>query len=308
MPAFLAIVRLLRPGDWTKSVFVLIPAIFWLASTGRDAGTEAQHAVLCGSLVALVAFCAVSSGWYCINDALDAAEDRQHPTKRGRPVASGAVPVRVAWAVGLSFVVGGLAIASLAGEAASIVIGAYIGLQVLYNLRLKRTAYVDVATIAAGFCLRAVAGAVASDIPMSAWLLICCFFLTLFLGLVKRLCDLSAADQWKQRAGYGDARELDWLLGIAAAVTLLAYLMYTTSEHAQTLYKGRAYGLAMLSPLVLLALHRFHRRAVRGLSDSPLAALREDPWMCVAVLGWGVCAGVVLFCDCVEPMLSRLLL
>lgn len=301
------ILRLLRPGDWTKNVFVLLPAFFWMASLGRDASMEEWHEVLLGTALGFLAFCLAASGWYCVNDALDAEEDRLHPVKQRRPVASGAVTRSTAMVLGAVLVAASVGAAAAASRAAALVMVVYIGLQVAYNLRLKRTVYVDVATIAVGFCLRAVEGAVAAAIPISAWLLICAFFLTLFLGLVKRVCDMHAGGEWQQRAGYGDPRELDWLLGIAATVTLLAYLMYTTSEHAKTLYGVRAYGLAFLSPLVLLALQRFHRRALQGLSDSPLAALREDPWIRVAVLGWAIGAGLVLFWTPVAPILSRLL-
>ncbi len=306
MPALGSILRLLRPGDWTKNVFVVIPVVFWAASRGQDVSHEELHRALLGTALAFVAFCAASSGWYCINDALDAGHDRLHPKKRLRPVASGDVSSTFAAGLGLTLVATGLLVASMASRGALIVMAAYIGLQVLYNLRLKRTTYVDVAAIATGFCLRAVDGAAAAGIDVSAWLLLCTFFLTLYLGLVKRMCDLSAGAGWTQRAGYGDHRELDWLLGISACLTVVLYLGYTMSEHADRLYGSRALGLALLSPFVLLALHRFHRRALLGLSDSPLAALREDAWIRVAIGGWAIGAGAVLFWPPLAPILQRL--
>ncbi len=306
MPPLGPILRLLRPGDWTKNVFVLIPVAFWAASQGRGADHEALHRALMGTALAFIAFCAASSGWYCINDSLDADQDRLHPKKGRRPVASGAVSKSSALMLGGILVVAGLLVAWSASRSALVVMGSYVGLQLLYNMRLKRTTYVDVAAIATGFCLRAVEGAAAAGIDVSAWLLLCTFFLTLYLGLVKRMCDLSADAGWTQRAGYGDHRELDWLLGISACLTVVLYMGYTMSEHADRLYGSRALGLALLSPLVLLALHRFHRRALMGLSDSPLAALREDAWIRVAIGGWVIGAGAALYWPPLEPILQRL--
>jgi 4-hydroxybenzoate polyprenyltransferase len=159
-------------------------------------------------------------------------------------------------------------------------IATYALLQAGYNLTLKRRAYLDVATIALGFTLRAVVGAVAIDVRISVWLVLCVFFLTLFLGFVKRTCDLMAAQRegggWRQRAGYGDEQELQFLLAISACMAVLMYLLYTLSDHAKGLYGAGAAGLALLTPFVLLVVYRFYRRARRGLSDSPLEVLRTD--------------------------------
>jgi decaprenyl-phosphate phosphoribosyltransferase len=172
---------------------------------------------------------------------------------------------------GMGFAVGG---------GAGWLVAAYAVLQAGYNLTLKRRAYLDVATIALGFTLRAVTGAVAIDVRISVWLVLCVFFLTLFLGFVKRTCDLVAAQRegggWRQRAGYGDEQELQFLLAISACMAVLMYLLYALSDHAKSLYGAGAAGLALLTPFVLLVVYRFYRRARRGLSDSPLEVLRTD--------------------------------
>jgi hypothetical protein len=125
-----------------------------------------------------------------------------------------------------------------------------------------------------------VIGAVAIDVRISVWLVLCVFFLTLFLGFVKRTCDLVAAQRegggWRQRAGYGDEQELQFLLAISACMAVLMYLLYALSDHAKSLYGAGAAGLALLTPFVLLVVYRFYRRARRGLSDSPLEVLRTD--------------------------------
>jgi 4-hydroxybenzoate polyprenyltransferase len=96
-----AILRLLRPGDWTKGVFVLVPIVFWLAGEGRTVDASIAQAKVRAAFMAFVAVGLVASGWYALNDAWDAAEDRLHPTKRRRPVASGAVSVPTAMVVGV---------------------------------------------------------------------------------------------------------------------------------------------------------------------------------------------------------------
>ena len=275
-----AILRLLRPGDWTKGVFVLVPIVFWLAGEGRTVDASIAQAKVRAAFMAFVAIGLVASGWYALNDAWDAAEDRLHPTKRRRPVASGAVSAGTASIIGVACMLIGITLGFRVGNAAGWLIVSYAVLQAGYNLTLKRRAYLDVATIALGFTLRAVTGAVAIDVRISVWLVLCVFFLTLFLGFVKRTCDLVAAQRegggWNQRAGYGDEQELQFLLAISACMAVLMYLLYTLSDHAKGLYGAGAVGLALLTPFVLLVVYRFYRRARRGLSDSPLEVLRTD--------------------------------
>jgi 4-hydroxybenzoate polyprenyltransferase len=275
-----AILRLLRPGDWTKGVFVLVPIVFWLAGEGRTVDASIAQAKVRAAFMAFVAIGLVASGWYALNDAWDAAEDRLHPTKRRRPVASGAVSAGTASIIGVACMLIGITLGFRVGNAAGWLIVSYAVLQAGYNLTLKRRAYLDVATIALGFTLRAVTGAVAIDVRISVWLVLCVFFLTLFLGFVKRTCDLVAAQRdgggWNQRAGYGDEQELQFLLAISACMAVLMYLLYTLSDHAKGLYGAGAAGLALLTPFVLLVVYRFYRRARRGLSDSPLEVLRTD--------------------------------
>ncbi len=309
MPALL---RLLRPGDWVKNVFVLVPLVFWLAGAGRAEPGNLSTKTTAVAL-AFIAFCLASSGWYAINDALDVAEDRLHPVKRRRPVASGALSVQLAVVVGVIAAALSLAVGAMVGSGVAIAIAAYLGLQFLYNAGLKRVSFVDVAAIATGFCLRAIAGAVAIAAPVSVWLLLCVFFLTTYLGFIKRTCDLTSAARengsgWKQRAQYGDLSELNWLLAVSGGLTVLMYLMYTLSAHANALFGSRALGLALLSPLVLIVMHRFYRRAMAGQSDSPLAALTGDPVVAWASATFAVGVYVALYVPAVEALLRQLLL
>jgi decaprenyl-phosphate phosphoribosyltransferase len=313
MPRPTAILRLMRPGDWTKNSFVLLAFVFWAANAVRlQDGGDLVAAKAWLAFLAFAAFCLVSSGFYCLNDAIDAGKDRAHPVKCRRPVASGAVSVPAAVAIGLGLVVGALAVASLANGGLVVAVALYGGIQVAYNLGLKRVAFVDVTTIATGFALRAAAGAVAIDVRISVWLVLCVFFLCLYLGFIKRTCDLVSAERagsaWRSPAGYHGRAELEWLLGVSAVLTAMMYLSYTLSDHAFAAFGSRATGLALLTPLVLVAIHRFWRRAHEGSSDSPLDALRGDRVVLAAIAGFTALLGVVLFSPDAERILDRVFL
>ena len=310
--------RLLRPGDWTKNAFVLVPAVFWLSGQGRGLPSEEAWAKVLPVGWAFLAFCLAASGSYCVNDALDAEKDRRHPVKRRRPVASGLISVPNAVFAGFALEAIGGSIAFLkAGPLAGWCVAAYLALQLAYNLRLKRTPLVDVTVLATGFCLRAAGGAAAIGVQMSVWLLLCVFFLTLFLGFTKRLCDLAAAENaraageaidWKARPGYETREQMNWLLGVSGALVVVLYLMYALSPHAERLYGARAMGLALLAPLVMIAIHRFYRRANLGLSDAPLETLRSDRTLLVTIAAFGAGTLTVLYWPPAEAMLKGLLL
>jgi 4-hydroxybenzoate polyprenyltransferase len=289
----------MRPGDWTKNSFVLLAFIFWAANAVRTEGTDEVVSRGLDALRAFAAFSLAASGFYAINDAIDAEKDRQHPVKSRRPVASGAVSRGFAVGLGVVLEACALALAATLSRELVAAVALYGVLQLFYNLKLKRIPVVDVTTIATGFALRAAAGAVAIDVRISVWLVLCVFFLCLYLGFIKRMCDLVSAERaqsaWKPSADYRGRDELQWLLGISAVMTVLMYLSYTLSDHAQSLFGPRATGLALLAPLVLIAIHRFWRRANEGSSDSPLDALRSDAVVLSAILLFVALLGVVLF-------------
>lgn len=289
----------MRPGDWTKNSFVLLAFIFWAANAVRTEGADEVLARGLDALRAFAAFSLAASGFYAINDAIDADKDRQHPVKSRRPVASGAVSRGFAVGLGAVLETGALALAATLSKELVAAVALYGVLQLLYNLKLKRIPVVDVTTIATGFALRAAAGAVAIDVRISVWLVLCVFFLCLYLGFIKRMCDLVSAERagsaWRPSADYRGREELQWLLGISAVMTVLMYLSYTLSDHAQSLFGSRATGLALLTPLVVIAIHRFWRRANEGSSDSPLDALKSDRIVLGAILLFVALLGVVLF-------------
>ncbi|MAW41287.1 MAG: hypothetical protein CMJ30_02590 [Phycisphaerae bacterium] len=291
------ILQLLRPADWVKNVFVLPALIFSLPRMVED-GVEIT-AALWATLAAVAGFCATASGFYAINDTLDAASDRQHPVKCQRPIASGAVSARTGLVLGVLLPPVSILAAFSFDPGLGWILLAYGILQVLYNLGLKRCHGLDVMALAGGFTLRAAGGAAAIDRPISVWLLLEVFFLTLFLAFIKRQCDLqiaknSNAEGWKSPAGYHDEHELDWGTCLSGGLAVVVFVMYATSGHARQVLGPGAEGLVFLTPFVISALLRFHRRAREGASDSPLAAVLDDRIMFLSAGAFGLGLAVLL--------------
>lgn len=302
------LLRLLRPGDWTKNLFVLPAFIFSMPAAIAGHADVAGRAMHTG--VAFAAFCLMASGWYAFNDVRDVARDRLHPVKRNRPVACGQIGATTAMLAAVLCWSASIGVALTVNRMLVAILLAYALLQFSYNLGIKRVKLIDVVALATGFALRAGAGAVAINVQLSIWLALCVFFLCLFLGFIKRLCDLTSAEksgqsQWTSPAGYDDRLELNWLLGISAVLAVVTYLMYATSAHAWSLFGSRSIGLALLSPLVLISVHRFYVKASSGESDSPLVALRTDRIVLITVLLFAAGVASVLYVPAVRAALER---
>ena len=248
---FAPLLRSLRPAQWSKNVFVLAPAAF--AGGLTDPGT-----VVAASL-AFVAFCAAASSVYLFNDLRDRERDRRHPKKRLRPVASGALGVAPAsWAAAiLSFVAVGLAW-NLNGQT-TLLVGAYLLVNLLYTLWLKEIVIVDVMVLSSGYVIRVLAGAAAIGVTVSEWLLLCTVFLALFLGFSKRRHELVLLpdDAREQRAVLNHYSQafLDQMMNVVTASTLLSYALYTTAD--ETVARFGAYSLIWTVPFVLFGIFRY---------------------------------------------------
>ena len=231
----LNIIRLLRPHQYIKNGFVLLGVVFahqWDSATiGRAA-------------LAFLAFCAMASAVYALNDILDVEADRQHPKKRFRPLASGEVSLRTGWAL-----VGGLAMLSVAlgllvGVIAPVLLLAYLVLNIAYSVHLKHVVILDVFIISAGFMLRILVGTLGLAIAPSHWLLLCGLMLTLFLGFAKRRAELLMLESM-DNVNQASARRvlddyspvmLEQYTAVSAACTILSYSLYTVSESTLALH------------------------------------------------------------------------
>ncbi len=216
------LLRLVRPRQWTKNVLV------FAGPAAAGVLDESEH-LLRASLV-FVAFCLAAAGTYCLNDAADADADRHHPTKRRRPVAAGEVAPVTARLLGAGLLAAAVLGAALTGSVATVlVLVGYVGLTTAYTHWLKHVAVVDILVVAAGFVLRAVAGVVGTDIPLSDWYLIVASFGSLFLVAGKRASELQLGAGAAAHRRTLDVYSPSFLLlvrSVAAGVTLLAYCLW----------------------------------------------------------------------------------
>ena len=276
--AFLA---LLRPRQWVKNAFVLVGLIFGHAYL--------DPSMLQAALSATAAFCLASGAMYAFNDARDAAQDRDHPDKRDRPVARGAVSPGEALALSTVAGVAALSLAAWTGWKVAAIVAAYLALSAAYTLGLKRIPVLDVVAIAAGFMLRLLAGTLGIGIAPSNWLLACGFLLTLFLGFAKRRAEIArlAQDAGRHRAVLEDYSIgfLDKAVVLCAVGMIAAYAWYTVAAETALLHGTGS--LALTLPWVLSGMARYlYRLRLRGGGGDPTEELLRDPLLAASVAGW----------------------
>jgi len=284
------LVRLARPGHWLKNGFVFAALVFARRVTDAEAVLK--------TLEGFAAFCLASSAIYALNDVLDRSEDAQHPSKRTRPVASGAVSVGTAVALGFLLASGAVVVAWHVGGAFAATVAAYLVLMLAYILGLRRVAILDVLVIASGFVLRAYAGAVAIEVEASPWLLLCTLTLALFLGFAKRESERvvlgEAASATRPLAwGVYTRQTLAHMMTVSAGLAIVTYMLYTVS--AETIARlGHAWMFLTVLPVVY-AVFRFYHMAVTGRASDPVDLVRRDPAFVAAIVTWvAMVAGLLL--------------
>lgn len=257
----LALLRALRPHQWTKNLFVLAAVVF--ARGDASVPKPEGHSDVVRSLWAFAAFCLIASAVYLLNDVIDRESDRVHPTKRRRPIASGAVSVPQALSAAFVCAAGAFGLGLLAGgEPVRVTsyLGIYLLIQVIYTLRGKEVVLVDVFLIALGFLCRVEAGGAAAHYDVSHWMLLCTLFLALFLALCKRRAeiDLLGEDRVAHRTNLGEYTVgfLDQATTMLAGVTIVCYTMYTVSDETAAKF-GEDLGLIKSVPFVVFGLARY---------------------------------------------------
>jgi len=285
-----AILKSARPHQWVKNLFVAAPLVF---ARRIDDVTALLH-----TSVAVVGFCFLSSAVYLLNDLVDVEKDRAHPLKRLRPIPSGALSVRAAQVAALSLSLGGLLLILLLGPLPAGIAAAYLVQNLAYSFRLKHVPFVDVASIAAGFLLRVLAGAAAIPVAPSFWLLVCTLLLASFLGFGKRAHELRISG-----TRGGDLRKvldrynpnvLRVLIHVLALLTILAYAAYTQSHHAQEFFGTRR--LILTVPFVVFGVYRFIW-LLRGKVDaeSPTDSMLSDAPFMINLLGYAVAIVAIIY-------------
>lgn len=280
----------LRPEQWSKNLFVFAGLLF-----GKQ--MMDGHAVMLAALT-FVIFCGLSGTVYLVNDVTDRESDRAHPGKRLRPVASRQLSVRTALIAAVVISGGAIWGALAISQALGLVAASYLILLVAYSVALKHVVIVDVLTIAAGFVLRAVAGAVAVRVPISDWLLVCTTLLALFLALSKRRHELTllaeGATEHRRILGEYSPYLLDQMISVVTASTLMAYSFYTTSS--ETAAKFGTDRLTWTIPFVLYGIFRYlylvHQRKGGG---SPAAMLLTDRPLLACVGLWVLSVILLLY-------------
>jgi 4-hydroxybenzoate polyprenyltransferase len=280
-PPSAALLAALRPAQWTKNAVVLAPLVFALQATHPASAVRA--------LAAALAFCALASAGYLLNDVADRERDRHHPLKRSRPVAAGELAPVPALEVAGALAAGGLALAAFLGAGTFACAAGYVGLQMFYTRWLRHLPILDVFAIAGGFVLRVLAGAEAISVPVSSWLYLCTLLLALFLALEKRRAELGllesvAGVHRAALAGYS-LPLLDQLVTIVSACTVLAYALYTLAP--ETVAKFHGDRLKFTVPFVLFGLFRYlHLVSRHGLGGQPERVLLQDRQLQLDILGW----------------------
>jgi len=284
-----ALIRTARPKQWLKNVLVF-------AAPGA-AGVLDQGSELALTVLTFVAFCFAASGIYIWNDLLDVEADRRHPTKRKRPIAAGELSVGVARVAGVILPIVSLVLAALTGRWQTVaVIGTYLVITIAYTLKLKHVAVVDLVTVAAGFVLRAAAGAVAVDVPMSRWFVLCITFGSLFIVVGKRYAELNqVGDAAGTRAtlevytvGY-----LRTLLAVSLGGVLISYCVWAfeTSELADSDWP--LYELSIVP--MMMALFRYLLVLEDGGGAAPEEVFSSDRVLQLLGVSWVVIYGLAVY-------------
>ncbi|MDH4179836.1 MAG: decaprenyl-phosphate phosphoribosyltransferase [Armatimonadota bacterium] len=293
---FIALLEAMRPRQWAKNVFVLAAIAF--GQRLHDKGAIAW------SLGAFIIFCFLSSSVYIVNDIVDAEQDRQHPTKRNRPIASGRLPVAVAVPSAILLAGFSMVLSRAIGVDFAVCAGIYLVLNLLYSFALKHVVIVDVLCVAIFFVLRAAAGAEAINVEISRWLVICTLTLALFIALSKRRHELVLLEEnaSAHRVSLTEYTPylLDQMISVATASTLMAYVLYTVDTRTIDAF-GRAFASIDASPLIYTIpcvvfgifryLYLIHQKGEGG--DPDRVILSDRPFF-VNLLVWvGIVAAVV---------------
>ncbi len=283
-------INLLRPKDWAKNLFLYIPVFF--------AGEAFNISVLLKILGGVACFSLVASSIYIINDYRDIEEDKKHPVKRNRALASGAVNKNVAIAISILLFCAGLVWAYLIRDKFFFVLFIYFLLNAGYSFGLKKIAILDILIIAIGFVLRVKAGAVIARIGLSEWLTIMIFLLALFLAIAKRRDDVliklnSGNDMRKSIKGY-NLEFINIALSLICAVTIVAYFMYTMSD--EVMMRLGTYRLYYTCLFVVAGVLRYLQIIfVNSDSESPVKILYKDRFIQATIVLWIISFYIILY-------------
>jgi 4-hydroxybenzoate polyprenyltransferase len=274
---------LLRPKDWAKNGFLFIPLFF--------SGSLFQHQALIHLLIGFVSFSCAASAIYIVNDYRDIEDDRRHPIKRKRPLAAGTVSIQTALILSIALLVLSITTAWLADSSGRflIIIGIYLLMNLAYTFYLKNISILDIMIVAAGFVLRVKAGGILADVELSLWLNMMVFLLAMFLAIAKRrddtLLKLQTGDEMRKSIKGYNIEYLNTMLGLFAAIIIMAYLMYCASPI--TYERLKTHHLYYTSIFVIAAMMRYLQLAlVQNKAGSPTEILFKDRFIQITMILW----------------------
>jgi len=284
-----AMLRAMRPKQWLKNVLVFAaPGAAGVLDTASEFWT---------TVIAFVAFCLAASGIYVWNDLNDLEADRAHPTKRNRPFAAGLVPLGVARTMGVVLPLAALVVAGATGRWETVaVVATYILLTLSYTFWLKEIAIIDLLAVASGFVLRAAGGAVAVDVPMSRWFVLCVTFGSLFIVVGKRYAELQEVG-----VGSGTRATLDtytpgflrMLLSVSLAGVLISYCVWAFETSAASSSDWPLYELSIVP--MLMALMRYLLVLDQGQGAAPEEVFTSDRLLVLLGFCWIVVYGLAVY-------------
>jgi len=285
-------IKLLRPKDWAKNLFLFVPDFF----AGHFFVAHKIEMLLLG----FAAFSCFASSIYIINDYRDIENDRKHPTKSSRPLASGKIPRSHAIIICILLIIAGCILAYLANTNCwfLVILGAYYVMNLAYSFGLKNIAILDMLIVAMGFVLRVKGGAIIANVEVTNWLIIMTFLLAMFMAIGKRRDDILLQESMgkemrKSLSGY-NLSFLDTMLGLFSAIIIVAYINYTVDD--DSIARLGTYRLYYTSIFVIAGIMRYLQVIfVKKQSGSPTEILYTDRFIQVTLVLWIACFFIILY-------------
>ncbi|UCH64548.1 MAG: decaprenyl-phosphate phosphoribosyltransferase [Ignavibacterium sp.] len=288
---FLNYIKLIRVSQWIKNLFVFVPLLFSLNLFDKN--------YFLTILSAFIVFCLASSLVYVVNDIIDVEADRKHPTKRNRPLASGAISIKNAFIIAVILcAIVFILLLNFNFEFISFVIG-FIVLNILYSLWFKHIVILDVFSIAAGFVIRVLAGAVVISVPISSWLILTTIFISLFLGVMKRHSELLLVAQDEEAPSRKVLSQYslnfaDQMATVAAAGVIICYALYTVSERTVSVFGTE--NLIYTTPFVVYGIFRYmYLEYISHKGDNTTKTVFTDAQMIITVVAYTVTTVLIIY-------------
>jgi len=283
-------IDLMRPSQYFKNLFIFAPLFFGLKITNIE--------LLLSAFVAFLSFSLIASAVYIFNDYHDVEEDKLHPTKKNRPLASGSISKKAALLLMLMLLLVGLCIFSLLGRQMLYIVFVYLVINIAYTIKLKHVAIIDVFIISIGFVLRLFIGSAVTNVELSMWIILMTFLLALFLALAKRRDDvlifLSSGDKTRKVIDGYNIDIVNLSMTIIASVNIVSYIMYTVSP--EVIKKAHTDKLYLSVVFVLLGIMRYLQITfVEKKSGSPSDILLRDRFIQLTISGWILTLWILIY-------------